>query len=156
MDRYFDHNWSGMKSAGLIRGAYQFFEPRMSATEQANIVVRAVGRLGPGDLPVTLDVETATPTFSEIRTWMDIVQQGTGKKPMIYTAPGLWNSWLSSNFGAPLWVATIGSHPIMPHGWGDWNIWQYSWSARVSGIGGNTDVDVVNGGENALKRLAGA
>ena len=30
MDPQFDTYWSGMKAAGLIRGAYQFFRPAMS------------------------------------------------------------------------------------------------------------------------------
>src|SRR5205807_1649707 len=51
-DSQFTRNWAQIKSHGLVRGAYQFFEPSMDAASQADIVVNAVGLLGPGDLPV--------------------------------------------------------------------------------------------------------
>src|SRR5689334_7195445 len=57
MDPDFDKNWAGMKAAGLIRGAYQFFRPGQDAAVQADVVIQKVGFLGPGDLPVTLDME---------------------------------------------------------------------------------------------------
>jgi lysozyme len=58
LDTEFSTNWSGMKSAGLVRGAYQYFEPGEDPSTQASIVVSAVGVLGAGDLPVTADMET--------------------------------------------------------------------------------------------------
>src|SRR5882672_5805745 len=56
-DTYWQQNWDGMKNAGLIRGVYQFYEPNDDPTWQANLVVGAVGQLGPGDLPAMLDIE---------------------------------------------------------------------------------------------------
>src|SRR5438067_8787179 len=59
-DPTFAGHWSAIKAAGLTRGAYQFFRAAVDPLAQANIVVAAVGKLGPGDLPVTLDVEGAS------------------------------------------------------------------------------------------------
>ena len=90
MDPQFDANWAGIKQVGLIRGAYQYFEPGDDPVAQANIVVEKVGKLGPGDLPVVIDVETTSgltdkaAIVDSIAAWMDIVESGTGKKPMIY------------------------------------------------------------------------
>src|ERR1022692_210486 len=46
-DPTFAANWANMKSAGVLRGAYQFFEPSEDETAQANLMVSKVGRLQP-------------------------------------------------------------------------------------------------------------
>ena len=43
IDPKFGPNWASMKSAGVLRGAYQFFEPGQDATAQANLVVQTLG-----------------------------------------------------------------------------------------------------------------
>ena len=157
-DDQFDRNWSEMKRVGLVRGAYQFFEPSEDAAAQANLVVRVVGQLGPSDLPVVLDVETATPTPDEIWTWVNAVQAGTGKTPMIYTSWGLWNSWISGGFESlPLWAANYGvSCPGLAANWSNWTMWQYADNTSVPGISGNVDGDVFNGSLQDLRNFAGS
>jgi lysozyme len=56
-DPTFATNWAAMKAAGVIRGAYQYFEPGQDPIMQANIMIAKVGMLGDGDLPATIDVE---------------------------------------------------------------------------------------------------
>jgi hypothetical protein len=56
-DSTFAANWAGMKSAGVVRGAYHFFHPSESATAQASFVLSKVGTLEAGDLPIVLDFE---------------------------------------------------------------------------------------------------
>ena len=157
MDPDFTTNMSHAKAAGLITGTYQFFEPSESASAQAQVVVNAVGKLGAGDLPVMMDVETATPTTSELNTWLSAVETGTGKKPIIYTSSGLWNGWFSGGFGSyGLDVANWGvSCPGMPAGWTGWQFWQYADNTSVSGISGNVDGDYFNGDLAALQQYAG-
>jgi hypothetical protein len=48
IDAYFDKNWAAMKSAGLIRGAYQYFRPSQNARQQADLA-RFVQVETPGD-----------------------------------------------------------------------------------------------------------
>jgi len=63
LDTEFEANWGKMKKAGLVRGAYQYFRPRKNAAKQAKLIADwyneklSRGELGPGDLPVTLDIE---------------------------------------------------------------------------------------------------
>src|SRR5258706_586289 len=45
-DSQFDTNWAAIQSEGLLRGAYQYFEPAQDAAAQANMVVQKVGLLG--------------------------------------------------------------------------------------------------------------
>jgi lysozyme len=157
-DPYWQQNWDGMKAAGLIRGAYQFYEPTDDPTYQANLMVNAVGQLGPGDLPAMLDVEwtSGSPTVAQLSTWLSIVEAGTGKRPLIYTALGYWNQYFNGQFSDyPLVVANYGvSCPNLPDSWSNWQFWQWG-GTTVPGIGGNVDHDVFNGDLGALKQFAG-
>jgi GH25 family lysozyme M1 (1,4-beta-N-acetylmuramidase) len=156
VDPDFDGNWSRMKSAGVLRSAYQFFEPGENEVSQANLVISKVGRLGAGDLPVMLDIEvTGGQSPSTIREraqhWLDLVEAGTGKKPFVYSYGSFLETNLGSGFGSyPLWIAAYGpSCPSVPAGWNNWVVWQYSDG------GGHLDHDVFNGSEAQLKALAG-
>ena len=163
LDTDFATNWSSMKSAGVIRGAYQYFEPGQDPTTQANIVISAVGMLGAGDLPVTADMETtggqsAATIAANLQTWATAVHAGTGKVPMIYTAVGYWNASVGSTaFGSdPLWVANWGvTCPDLPSGWSNWVFWQYSDMGSVGGISGAVDLDEYNGTLAQLQSFAG-
>ena len=164
-DSQFAANWKKMKSAGLVRGAYQFFEPAQNATAQANMVVQAVGKLGAGDLPCTLDFEktggqSASTIVSKIKTWMSVVEAGTGKKPMIYTTGSFWESSTGNNSSFsknPLWVAHWGSTcPNIATSWSNWTLWQYcdgqsQYCSNANGV----DRDVFNGTLADLQKFAG-
>lgn len=164
-DPTFATNWAGIKSAGMIRGAYQFFEPGVDAIAQANIVVAKVGRLGPGDLPVMLDVEatggqTPATITARIHQWVDAVTAGTGKVPFVYTGAYFWDDNVrSADFASlPLNVAWYGTTcPGVPNAWAarGWTFHQYSSTGRVAGIGGNVDMDVYNGTLAQLQSFAG-
>ncbi len=166
IDPKFSYNWSELKRQGMIRGAYQFLRFNQNITNEANLVVQKVGRLGAGDLPVTADVEafngvSASTVASKLHTWLRIVEQGTGKKPMIYTSSGLWNPHVAnhSSFSSyPLWAANYGpSCPSIADGWSHWKFWQYcdGQSAYCSNAAG-FDRDVFNGSTSALQNFANA
>lgn len=163
LDSTFAANWAGIKSAGMVRGAYQYFEPGEDPTAQANIVINAVGMLVDGDLPVTADMEVAggqsgATIAAHLQTWANAVETGTGKKPMIYTSPGFWNGSVASTaFSSyPLWVANWGpSCPTLPTGWSTWPFWQYSDMGSVSGINATVDLDKFNGTLAQLQAFAG-
>ncbi|MEO8874886.1 MAG: GH25 family lysozyme, partial [Polyangiaceae bacterium] len=155
-DPTFDGNWARMKNAGVLRSAYQFFEPAENEVTQANMVIEKVGRLGAGDLPVMLDIEvTGGQSPGTIRAraqhWLDLVEAGTGKKPFVYSYGSFLETNLGSGFGEyPLWIAAYGSScPSVPAGWNNWVVWQYSDGS------GKLDHDVFNGSEAQLEAFAG-
>lgn len=158
LDAQFAPNWSKMKAAGVLRGAYMFFEPGEDATQQANLMVQKVGKLGDGDLPAMIDVEVTggqSPAViaSKVQTWLDVVEKGTGKTPFIYTGAYFWQDSVQSlNFGKyPLWIANYGATcPLVPDGWQSWLIWQYSDG------NGALDHDVFNGTLAQLQAYAHA
>jgi lysozyme len=156
-DPLFGSNWANMQAAGVLRGAYQFFEPGEDPTAQANMMVAAVGQLGPGDLPCMIDVEitggqSGATIAANVRTWINVVRAGTGLTPIIYTGPYFWDDNVGdTSFGdIPLWIADYGpSCPAVPNGWSTWTLWQYGDS------GGSLDTDVFNGSLGDLQALSG-
>ncbi len=159
IDPKFDQNWTAMKAAGVLRGAYQFFEPAGDEVAQANLVVSKIGMLGDGDLPAMIDVEAtggqSPATISaKIKTWLRIVEQGTGRKPFIYSGSYFWEGNVKdTTLGAyPFWIAAYGvTCPSMPdQGWAKWTFWQYSDG------NGSLDHDVFNGTLAELQAMARA
>jgi len=157
-DPDFAANWANMKAAGVLRGAYEYFEPGQDPTAQGNLMVQAVGMLGAGDLPCMLDVETTggqsgATIAANVKTWLAVVKAGTGRQPFLYTGPSFWDSSVGdTSLGAvPLWIADYGPPsgcPAVPNGWSNWLIWQYGDS------GGNLDQDVFNGSLAQLQAYA--
>lgn len=162
-DTKFAQNWPGIKAAGMVRGAYQFFRPAGDPDAQADLVIQKVGLLGPGDLPVTCDVEAAdgvsAATYAaNLTVWIDKVTAGTGKPPMIYTGKYFWNDHVqTSAFNhLPLWIAAWGPPcPDTPDPWSDWAFWQYSSTGSVAGIPAAVDLDYFNGSLADLQSFAG-
>jgi len=163
-DPDFAVNWSGAQSAGVIRGAYQYFRPGQDAVSQANLFLADMGPLQPGDLPPVLDVETDdglsdSAVVAGIHDWIDTVEFATGVMPIIYTSFYSWQSDTgdSPDFAAyPMWVANWQVNcPNVPAPWNHWEFWQTSDSGSVSGIGGAVDTNEFNGDLQALLDFAG-
>lgn len=163
-DDHFEANWNGARNAGLIRGAYQFFRTLRDPQDMADIVIRKVGRLGPGDLPVVLDLEGASiqdqpgnVVAANARRWLQLVEAGTGKRPIIYTGFYVWRDQVGNpDFSEyPLWIAAYVNHcPDIPDTWNRWTFWQTSSTGDIPGIAGNVDTNLFNGDLAALQRLA--
>ena len=156
VDSCFNENWQGMKEAGIIRGAYHFFLAADDAAQQADFFIRTVGSLDPDDLPPVIDVEAAGGVNSDlaasVQTWLTTVEQGLGRRPIIYTAPSFWNENLTGGFGDyALWVAEYGvTSPRPVNGWANWTFWQYSSTGKVEGVNTAVDLDDFNGTSQEL------
>ena len=129
------------------------FRPEQDPIAQANLLLQALtqyGPLGAGDLPPVLDIEVvdgvSTAVFQQnVQAWLTHVQQATGKKPMIGTAPFMASTLGTGFSGYPLWVANYEvTCPGLPAGWSQWVIWQNG-SGTVPGISGSPDVDILDG-----------
>jgi GH25 family lysozyme M1 (1,4-beta-N-acetylmuramidase) len=161
-DSTFAANWAGMKSAGLIRGSYQFFRASEDPTAQANMVIAAVGTLGAGDLAPVADVEvmdgeSGATLVAHLATWISVVAAATGRTPIIYSDPGFWNALPDTSQFANdvIWVANWGtSCPEMPTPWTGWSLWQYSDTGSVPGVNDAADLDRFNGTLAQLQALA--
>ena len=138
-DAYFTGNWPGIKAAGMLRGAYHYFDPTGDAKAQADFFLSCLANanggsavLAPGDLPCALDIEEAdgvapSDIIAGAIVWLQQVQTATGRQPLVYTDPGFWSTIGNPTdlIAYPLWIAHLGvSAPTAPPGWSNWLFWQ--------------------------------
>ena len=146
-DPKFSEYWAGAKAAGVIRGAYQFFEPAEDPIAQADLLLTTVGALEPGDLPPVIDIEVSgglstAEVAASVRAWVDHVTAAIGRPPIVYAGLYSWPDLTgSADFTtSPLWVAqyTTAPCPNIPLPWTRWLFWQYTATGSVAGIPGAT------------------
>jgi GH25 family lysozyme M1 (1,4-beta-N-acetylmuramidase) len=136
-DPGFSASWASAKDAGVVRGAYHFFNPTVDGAAQASWFLSHMGRLDAEDLSPVLDVECPTgaanclgytPNGSGATTaanfranmlgWLDAVEYATGRKPIVYTYldffEGTGASGTTAADGGPENVDTTGfdSYPL--------------------------------------------
>ena len=156
-DPHFKRNWKKTKDNELIRGAYHFFIGSKDGRMQAENFIDKV-ELETGDLPPVLDVEqlngaTSTQLKTEVRKWLEIVENNYNVKPIIYTNVDFYNRYLGSEFDAyPLWVAHYYQleQPRIRRGW---VFWQHSDQGRVNGITSKVDFNVFKGDSLEFRQL---
>jgi lysozyme len=154
-DTKFAEYWPGARAGGVMRGAYQYFEPNVDPIQQADLLLSMMGPLLPGDLPPVLDLETAdglstADVTAAVQVWIGEITMALGRPPIVYA--GLY-SWPTLTGGAdmtpsPLWIAqyTTASCPDIPDPWTQWMFWQHSDTGVVNGVtSSQLDLDVFNG-----------
>lgn len=156
-DPQFERNWKKSKKAGLIRGAYHFFQPGRDGKEQAANFIDKV-KLEPGDLPPVLDVEQLNGTGAaqlrtEVLEWLQVVEQHYGVKPIIYTNVDFYIRNLGSEFDEYLLWAAHYYQPEEPRISRSWTFWQHSDEGRVNGITSKVDFNVFNGDSLSFRQL---
>jgi lysozyme len=163
VDPNFYVNWEGAARAGLPRGAYHFVYWCRLAAEQAVWFTQAV----PQDrtqLPPVLDLEwnSNSPTcpkkiarddaLEKIRLLLNIMEQHTGKKPIIYTDITFYRDILEGEFpDYEFWLRSVAAEPRDRYD-RRWVFWQYTATGRVPGVKGNVDRNVFYGSPNEWER----
>jgi lysozyme len=156
-DPHFKRNWKKAKQHDVIRGAYHFFIGSKDGRMQAENFIAKV-ELEPGDMPPVLDAEqlngaTAEQVRTEMKKWLDIVENHYQVKPIIYTNVDFYNKILGSEFDKyPLWVAHY-YQSEQPRIGREWIFWQHSDEGRVNGVVSKVDFNVFNGDSTAFKNL---
>jgi lysozyme len=155
-DDRFAHNYATMKLRNVPRGAYHFFRFAADPVAQADHFLNAVP-LERGDLLPMVDVEVSDGVsdigamVQSLAAFLQRVEGRLGGKRMvIYTGYAFWGAAMGGSdafSGHPLWIAEYndGAAPALPNGWNAWAIWQYSDAGSIPGIGGNVDMDRLNG-----------
>lgn len=151
LDPTYATNWKGAKAAGLVRGAYHFFEPEDDPTTQAEFFMANV-ELMPGDLVPILDAETskgidAATLQANLKTWLETVETAYGVTPILYTDTNFATEYLSTGFGKyPLWIAEYEeTAPTNVGSWIAWTLWQYSQDGQLDGVEVGVDLSVFRG-----------
>lgn len=164
LDPKFKSNWEGAKAAGLPRGAYQFFHPGDDPQTQADFFIKNV-KLEANDLAPVVDIEhsdavSVTDIQKELQSYLDILEQAYGIKPILYSGQNFLDTEIPHGFGSyPLWIAEypkkgeVQEGPKTPSQWKDWTFWQYSSSGAVNGIAGHVDLNRFKGTQAQWKAL---
>ena len=148
VDPYFSRNWQLSRENGLLRGAYHYFSPSVSASVQARLFLQTVD-FSQGDFPAVLDVEergklSAKELRKRVSQWRKMVEK-YGKKPLYL---------LRSRFLSPIWRAiSMNIRGALAHYYQRrpdndgmaWRFWQHSDRGQVDGINGPVDFNVFNG-----------
>lgn len=138
-NEFFDGQWTGAKSAGILRGAYHYLRGDVDGAEQARHFLSKVD-IQDGDLPPALDLEeignenVPIPQFiANAQKWLEHVEFKTNRSPIVYSRASFLGPWGTVPWGAKYqtWLAQYIDHsdrgtPRQPSGWGDWIFWQYS------------------------------
>ena len=165
----FARNWRGMKAAGLVRGAYQFFRPEQDAHAQARVFIQALEAAGgfePGiDLPPAVDIEVVEARYTHavvsnakiqagVKLWLEDVEAALHVRPIVYSLAGVSYALGDAFSEYPLWIANFyQSCPRMPTGWTDWQIDQYDDKGKIPGVTGYADLNSFNGDREAFEEF---
>jgi GH25 family lysozyme M1 (1,4-beta-N-acetylmuramidase) len=169
---HFAADYAAARAAGRYVGAYVFARPdRGDPIGQADHFLRHAR--------FTRDAKTLVPfadlewpyagvrtdrcynlTPEQMRAWirafLDRIEAGIGRKPMIYTNANWWNPCTGNDTsfrGYPLDVAGYGRKPPkLPAGWTTFALWQYA--PGNPEVRHDHDREVVNGGIAGLRALA--
>jgi lysozyme len=149
-DPSFVANWQQARAAGLQVGAYHFFTLCRSGTDQAANLLSALdqvgGRRDARSLPVVVDLElsgncSARPPKATVQrqldAFVDAVEQGTGR-PVRYYVLNSWDARYPPTRDRDRWVRSLVVRPT-----GSWVWWQASNRARVAGVRGPVDLNVI-------------
>lgn len=161
VDANFKTNWSNAKEAGVIVGAYHYFHPSDDPVLQANHFLSTIGQLDNTDLPPALDFEvldkaSVTAAATAATTWLQLVEGGSLKNPIVYSDLGFFEQLnLPTTFKSyPLWQAEWNSKiTSVATPWSYVSFWQNSSSGQVPGIPTIVDTDIFFGSLNQLQKL---
>ncbi len=154
LNPYYAADYAAARRHGYTVGTYHFFSHLSPAADQARHFL-AHSRVGKGDLPPVLDLEPlpsqveamggAEGMWRRVRVWLEMVEKATGMRPILYISQMFVNRWLDAapdvKAAYPVWIARYGEYKPDVRLW----IWQLAPDGRVSGIVGETDINVFNG-----------
>jgi lysozyme len=163
-DPEFATNWTGIKAAGMARGAYHYFHPSDDPVTQADWFTKTMGPLEPGDLPPALDLEvsdgvSADKVTSATIAWLDRVALATHQKPLVYTSTRFVNESMGGDpvgleDHATLWVSKWDVMcPDVPTPFTGFAIWQTGSGTVPGETAEAADVDVFNGSAADLAKF---
>ena len=154
LNPFYKADYKQARAHGFSVGTYHFFSIYSPAEAQAAHFLRH-SYISQGDFPPVLDVEPspqqiakmggAGVLFKAVRTWLTIVEQRTGKRPILYISQQFVNRYLPL---APdikrdydIWIARYGEYKPDVH----LVYWQLCPDGSVQGIQGEVDINVFNG-----------
>lgn len=114
IDPEWEKNRTALKKNNMRHGAYHFYQSTTSATKQAKHFLN-VWQPGSDDLPPVLDIEIdfnpASQQEDAINTWLKIVENTSGFRPIIYCSFDDYQRYYKHLFSEhPFWLAAYSKH----------------------------------------------
>ena len=145
VDPMYGTNKPNIKLANLLFGSYHFGDGSdggVQAQKFLDVAAPAANEL------VALDLESnpagSSMTLEEARSFVTVIFNTIGKWPVLYSGHDL-KEMLNGTpdpvlLNCPLWLAQYGPAAVLPPGWANWSLWQYTDGAinnpqPVAGIG---------------------
>lgn len=158
IDPYFQRNWAEAGKAGIVRGAYHYFNADKDGKWQARFCLQNV-HLQPGDLPIVADAEElrhATPDQmrQRLKDFLEEIQAKTGMQPIIYTPLAFYQKYLMGYLDDyRYWIARYQQPELNTGSETNWIFWQSANRATVNGIPSIVDFNVFKGDSLAFRAL---
>ncbi|UPA54489.1 glycoside hydrolase family 25 protein [Wolbachia pipientis] len=129
---------------GLLWGSFHFGVGEKKGKDQADHFLEVVGETK--DTILILDLEEnqngQNMSSKEVEDFVEEILKVTGRYPLIYGSKCFLERISTPILTkCPLWIARWGEKPVLPKGWNDWILWQYTDGNEgpepheVSGIG---------------------
>jgi lysozyme len=155
VDGYFEQNWDRAEQAGLERGAYHFFTLCAPGEEQAENFL-SVAPPDDDALPPVIDLELsgncsdrppADHVAAEVDAFVQLVEEAWGRHLLFYVRPD-WDDVYPVRDGLDrrLWDYRFFRRPTDER----WHVWQVNTFARVNGIDGPVDLDIMRNDEDLV------
>jgi len=145
LDKKWEGNCRELRERNIPIGAYHYFKPNSDAAKQAQFFLKHY-RPNQSDLPPVVDVEEESSSpiklRNDVKQWMDIVRQKTGRQPIIYTNYYMFSTIFEPHFqNYTFWIANYSDRPERMQ---DERIqyWQYTDQGMVPGIDDNVDLNM--------------
>lgn len=138
-DKYFKYNMREARRCGMKVGAYHYFRMTSSAHAQFQNFKKQLEPVD-FDLIPMVDVETSDgKSVKELQDSLDVfialVKKEYGVSPMIYGTNRSYNTYCAPKYNnLYLYIGRYGSNAPKIIGVGQYTVWQYSESGKVSGI----------------------
>ena len=149
---------------GVKVGYYHFARPgnvalpEDDANEEAQNVLGHIGFLPVANLPLVLDIEA----YSDQNIWDNKVDHmnrfiktfiakmaARNIQVIVYSYKSFLDDNTDHSFGTyPLWVAAYVNNPevnlpVIPLGWTEWKIWQFTEKGQIGGYTGDIDLNIM-------------
>jgi lysozyme len=154
VDPKVEARYSLAKDAGLLWGVYHFLRPG-SIESQVDWFL-SQKQVIDQDTLLVLDYEIEMVLLSDVLLFLQLVEKKSGQKPVLYSGSYLKDK---INRGSKpgelteyrLWIPQYSTRVVLPKGWDDWWLWQYTDKGKIDGINGPVDCNAYQGDARALR-----
>ena len=146
-DTAFDRHYAEFTKRGIPVGAYHYICEYVTVPDQVRVMKQAVsGKTLKLGLWCDVEIEQGADVLTG-KTVIDYMTQADAQMGEfgVYAANWCWKQIMGGEYARyssrKLWCAAYTEKVIIPPGWSDYYLWQYTSSGRLPGYNGNLDMN---------------